>query len=150
MMLSPFSQAAKRPPSLALFFLCGALSGGFLRVGDYVDTLRVSRGFGGVVVVPVPPLVRLSLGVTLRGVLPSLLTAERREVEVAPGGPHRLVAAVVDEVCAEHPLAVAEEHVVAVPFIDAEVRVEAVGHGVPGHLPAHPRLQARDVRLRRA
>ena len=33
---------------------------------------------------------------------------------------------------------------------DAEVRVEAVGDGVPRHLPAHPRLQARDVRLRRA
>jgi len=42
---------------------------------------------------------------------------ERGEVEVAPGGPHRLVAAVVDEVCAEYPLAVAEEHVVAVPFM---------------------------------
>ena len=64
--------------------------------------------------------------------------------------PHRLVAAAVDEVGAEHALAVAEEHVVAVPFVDAEVGVEAVRHGVPGHLPAHPRLQARDVRLRRA
>src|SRR5438105_2349716 len=56
----------------------------------------------------------------------------------------------LDDSGREHPLAVAEEHVVAVPFIDAEVRVEAVGDGVPGHLPAHPRLQARDVRLRRA
>jgi hypothetical protein len=27
------------------------------------------------------------------GVLPRLLTAKRRHVEVAPGGPHRLVAA---------------------------------------------------------
>jgi len=42
------------------------------------------------------------------------LTAEGREVEVAPGCPHRLVTAAVDEICAEHPLAVAEEHVVAV------------------------------------
>jgi len=50
----------------------------------------------------------------------------------------------------KHPVAVAEKHVVAVPFSDAEIHVEAVGHGVPGHLPAHPRLQARDVRLRRA
>ena len=41
------------------------------------------------------------------GVLPSLLTAERRDVEVAPGGPHRLVAAAVNEVCAEQPVAVA-------------------------------------------
>ena len=47
-------------------------------------------------------------------------------------------------------LAVAEEDVVAVSFIDAEVLVEAVGDGVPGHFPAHPRLQARDVSLRRA
>ena len=70
--------------------------------------------------------------------------------EAAPRGPHRLIAAVVDEVCAEHPLAIAEEHVVAVPFIDAEIFVEVVCDGVPGHLPAHPRLQALDVRLRRA
>src|SRR5215471_5411236 len=124
--------------------------GGFLRVVYYVDPLRIRRGRGVVVIVPVPPLVRRSLGVALRRVLPSLLTSERRDIEVAPGGPHRLVAAAVDEVCAEHPLAVAEEHVVAVPFVDAEVRVEAVGDCVPGHLPAHPRLQARDVRLRRA
>jgi hypothetical protein len=48
----------------------------------------------------------------------------------------------------KHALAVAEEHVMAVPLIHAEVDVEAVGDGVPGHLPAHPRLQARDVRLR--
>ena len=47
-------------------------------------------------------------------------------------------------------VAVAEERVVAVPLVHAEVGVEAVGDGVPGHLPAHPRLQARDVRLRRA
>src|SRR6202162_297710 len=108
------------------------------------------RSLDGVVVVPVPPLVRRGLGVTLRRVLPSLFTAERCEIEVYTGGPHRLVAAAVDEVGAEHPLAVAEEHVVAVPFIDAVVLVEAVGDGVPGNLPAHPRLQARDVRLRRA
>src|SRR5271154_7240219 len=99
---------------------------------------------------PVPPLVRRSLGVTFWRVLPSLLPAERREVEVAPGAPYRLVAAVVSEVCAEPPVAIAEEHVVPVPFIDAEVLVEAVGDGVPRHLPAHPRLQARDVRLRGA
>src|SRR6202011_4604959 len=106
--------------------------GGSFRVGCYIDPLRVRRGLGVVVVVPVPPLVRRGLGVTLRRVLPSLLTAERRDVEVAPGGPHRLVAAVVNEVGAEHPLAVADECIVAVPFIDAEVRVEAVGDGVPG------------------
>src|SRR5205807_10016249 len=93
---------------------------------------------------------RRGLGVTLGRVFPSLLTVERRDVEVAPGPPHRLVAAVVDEICADHPLAVAGEHIVTMPFIDADVLVEAVGHAVPGHLPAHPRLQACYVRLRRA
>src|ERR1700728_4164306 len=131
--------------------LCIAPSGGgSLRVGYDIDPLRVSRGLGVVVVVPVPPRVRRCLGVTLWRILPGFLTAKRRDIEVAPGGPHRLVATVVDEVCAEHPLALAEEHVVAVPLIDAEVHIEAVGNGVPGHVPAHPRLQARDVCLRRA
>src|SRR6185437_3669698 len=102
------------------------------------------------VVVPVPPLIGRGLGVTLWRVLPSLLTAERRDIEVAPGGPHGLIASVIDEVGAEDPLVVAEEHVVAMPFIDTEVHVEAVGDGVPGHLPAHPGLEARDIRLRRA
>src|SRR6266568_5185357 len=59
-------------------------------------------------------------------------------------------AEAVDEVCAEHLVAVADECIVAVPLVDAEVDVEAVCDGVPGHLPAHSRLQARDVRLRRA
>jgi len=52
--------------------------------------------------------------------------------------------------CAEHLVAVADECVVAVPLIHAEVDVEIVGHCVPGHLPAHSRFQARDIRLRRA
>src|ERR1700682_6329223 len=98
---------------LARFRLCVALSeGGFSNVG-HLDPLPVRRGHGVVVVVPIPPLVRRGLGITLRRVLPSLLTAERADVEIAPGGPHRLVAAEVDEVRAEHPLAVAEEYVVA-------------------------------------
>src|SRR5579863_9798786 len=84
--------------SLARLRLCVAFSKrGFPRIGD-LDPLRVRRGLGVVVVVPVPPLVRRGLGVTLWRVLPSLLTAERRDIEVAPGAPHRLVAAVVDEV----------------------------------------------------
>src|SRR5260370_613444 len=137
-------------PSLRRFRLCLAPSGGgSFRVGYYIDPLRVRRGLGVVAVVPVPPLVRRALGVTFWRVLPSLLTAECRHIEVAPGGPHRLVAAAVDEVCAEHLVAVADECIVAVPLVDAEVGVEAVCDSVPGHLPAHPRLQARDVRLRR-
>src|SRR5712664_3097952 len=95
--------------SLARFRLCVALSeGGFSNVG-HLDPLRVRRGLGVVVVVPVPPLVRRRLGVTPWRVLPNLLTAERRDVEVAPGGPHRLVAAVVDEVGTEKFVAVAAE-----------------------------------------
>src|SRR5277367_3016723 len=90
--------------------LCVTLSGGVFSSVGHLDPLRVRRGLGAVIVVPVPPLVRQGLGVTLRRVLPSLLTAERCDVEIAPGGPHRLVAAAINEVGAEHPLAVAEEH----------------------------------------
>src|SRR6202020_1424137 len=65
-----------------------------------------------------------------------------------PRAPHRLIAAVVDEVRAEHALAVAEKDVRAVPLVDTEVEIEAVGDGVPRDLPAHPRLHARKLRLR--
>src|SRR5438552_10288133 len=91
-------------------------------------------------VVPDPPLVRRSLGVALRRVLPFLLASQRSDVEVAPGAPHRLVAAVVDEISAEHIVAVADERVRPVPFVHAEVFVEVVRYGVPRHLPTHPRL----------
>ena len=101
-------------------------------------------------VVPVPPLVRRGLGIALGRVLPLLLAPERGDVEVAPGAPHRFVAAGVDEVRAEHLVAVTDERVRAVPLVDAEVGVEVVGHREPGHLPAHPLLQALDVGLRRA
>src|SRR6266404_6314420 len=110
----------------------------------------VRRGLGRVLVVPVPPLVRRGLRVALRRVFPGLLASERRRIEVAPGAPHRLVAAAVDEVGAEHLVTVVEEHVVAVPLVHAEVEVEAVRDGVPGYIPTHLRLHARDVRLRRA
>src|SRR5216683_7798610 len=103
------------------FRFCVALSeGGFSGVRN-LHPFQVRRGLGVVVVVPVPPLVRRGLRVTLWRVLPSLLTAERRDIEVAPGGPHRLVAAVVDEVCAEHLVAVADECIVAVPLVHSEV-----------------------------
>src|SRR5262249_21771169 len=94
-----------------LLAVCVAFSERRFSTVGHLHPLRVRRGLGAVVVVPVPPLVRRGLGVTLRRVFPSLLTAERRDIEVAPGGPHRLVAAVVDKVGAEHSLAVAEEHV---------------------------------------
>src|SRR5438046_3355604 len=102
-------------------------------------------------VVPPPPLVRRRLRVALRRVLPLLLTPEGSDVEVVPSSPHLLVAGVVDEVGAEHAVAVAYERVRAVPRIHAEVLVEAVRDRVPrNELPAHSRLQAVDIRLRRA
>ena len=58
----------------------------------YLDPLRVWRGVAVLVVVPVPPLVRRAPRVPRRRVLPSLLAAERRVIQVAPGGPHCLVA----------------------------------------------------------
>src|SRR5580692_11800948 len=70
-----------------------------------------------VLVVPVPPSVRLGLRVALGRVLPLLLAAERGDVEVAPGTSHRLVAPATDEVGAEHPVAVADERVRAVPLV---------------------------------
>src|SRR6266542_6820323 len=89
------------------------------------DALPISVWF----VVPDPPLVRRGLGVALRRVLPLLLAPERSHVEVAPGAPHRLVAAAVDEVGAEHAVTVADERVRAVPLVHAEVGVEAVRQG---------------------
>src|SRR6266852_3275254 len=140
----------RRRPSLARFRLCVALSeGGFSSVG-HLDPLRVRRGLGVVVVVPVPPLVWRSLWIALRGVLPLLLASERRYIKITPGAPHRLVGAIVDEVGAEHLVAVADECIVAVPLVHAEVGVEGVCDGVPRHLPAHSCLQALDVLLWRA
>src|SRR5690349_16848146 len=116
--------------------------GGFSSVG-YLDPLRIRRVLCVIVVVPVPPFVRRSLRVTRRRILPNLLTTERREIEVTPDGPHRFVAAIIDEVGAEHLIViVADEHVVAVPLVYAEVGVEAVCDGVPRHLPLHSCLQA--------
>src|SRR6516165_6018955 len=123
--------------------------GGFSSL-RHLDPLRVRRGLGVVVVVPVPPFVPRSLWIAFRRVLPLLLTPERGHVKIAPDAPHRLVAAVVDEVRAKYMLTVADECIVAVPLVHAEVDVEAVRNGVPGHLPAHSCLQALDVRLWRA
>src|SRR5262249_30161840 len=111
----------------------------------------VWRGLGIVVVVPVPPLVGRRLGVSLWRVLPSFLPAQRREIQIAPRGPDRLIATVVDEIGAEDvTLVVADEYIVAVPLVDAEVFVEAVCDGVPRHLATHSRLHALDLLLWRA
>src|SRR5215213_412593 len=138
-------RAARRPhaPSRA----CApraALRGGGLRQGGLEDVRLV------VLVVQVPPAVGRGLRVALGLVLPLLLAAERGDVEVGPGAAHRLVAAAVDEVGAVHLIAVADERVRAVPLADAEIRVEVAGDRVPGDVPAHPRLQPRDVLLRAA
>src|SRR5882757_11249957 len=82
--------------------LCVALSeGGFSNVRHF-NPLRVRRGLSLVVVMPVPPLVRQGLRVALGRIFPFLLASERGHVEVAPGAPHGFVAAVVDEISAEH------------------------------------------------
>src|SRR4029077_149356 len=91
-----------------------------------------------VLVVPPPPLVRWRLRVGRRRVLPFLLTPEGSDVEVVPSGPHLFVTAVVNEVGAEHAVAVAYERVGTVPLIHAEVLVEAVRDRVPrNELPTH-------------
>src|SRR4029434_9985276 len=59
-------------------------------------------------------------------------------------------ATAVDEIRAEHFVAFADEGIRAVPLIHAEIDIEAVRDAVPGHLPAHSRLEASDVLLRRA
>src|SRR5262249_29761664 len=89
--------------------------------------------------------------IALGRVLPLLLAPKRSHVEITPGGAERLIAAGVDEVGAEHAVAVADERVVTVPLVDTEVLVEVVGDRVPGDvLPAHPRFQTFDVLLRRS
>src|SRR6478672_6706946 len=69
-----------------------------------------------VCVVPVPPRVRRGLRIALRRVLPLLLPPQRGDVQVGPGAAHRLVAPVVEEVGAEHLVAVPDERVRTVPF----------------------------------
>src|SRR4030095_11527896 len=96
--------------------LCVALSEGSFSGVGHLDPLRVRRGLGLVVVVPVPPLVRRRLRVALRRVFPLLLSTERRDVEIVPGAPHLLVAAVVDEVGAEDLVTVADKRIRAVPL----------------------------------
>src|SRR5689334_17205740 len=66
-------------------------------------------------------------GGTLWRVLPILLAPDRSDVKIVPSAPHLFIAAAVDEVGAEYPLAIADERVRAVPLVHAEVRVEAVG-----------------------
>src|SRR5262249_58848996 len=67
---------------------------------------------------------------------------------VARGGPHPLVRAAVDEICAKYLVAIADERVVPVPLVDTEVLVEVVGDRVPGDvLPSHALLQTPDVFL---
>src|SRR5215211_2142932 len=101
----------------------------------------------GVVVVP-PPVGR-RLRVVLGRVLPVLLAAERGHVQVAPSGAHGLVAAAVDEIGAVDLLTLADERVVPVPLVDAEVLVPVVGDRVPGDvLPPVTLLQLLEIGLR--
>src|SRR5215471_1394356 len=121
-----------------------------LRPGPAAAMLFTAASIGALVgVVPPPPGVGRVLRIALGRVLPLLLPPEHGHVQVAPGAAECLVATAVDEVGAEHLVAVAEERVRAVPLVHAEVGVEVVGHRVPGMRPAHLRLQAGDVSLRR-
>src|SRR3954452_4839607 len=101
-----------------------------LGLGRGVEGVR-ERFASLVCVVVVPPHICLSLRVALGRVLPLLLAPERGEVEVAPGGAERFVAALVDEIGAENLVALTNEDIVAVPFVDAEVTVPVIGDGVP-------------------
>src|ERR1700728_4763897 len=135
------------PASNSLFG--GLAEGRFADVGD-LDPSRIDGSLGFVIVVPVPPLIGRGLGIAFGRIFPRLLASERSEIEIAPEAAHGFVAAVVDEVGAEDFVAVAEEDVVTVPLVDAEIFIEVVGEGVPGHLPVHAGLDTRDVCLRRA
>ncbi len=110
---------------------------------DTATHWAVGRRARDVAVVPVPPFVRTALRIAFRRIFPNLLSPKCGHVEIAPQRAHPLIAAGIDEVGAENPVAFAEEGVVAMPFIDAEVGIEAVGDRVPGHPPAHARLEAR-------
>src|ERR671911_382818 len=102
-------------------------------------------------VVVVPPFVGRRLRVALRRVLPLLLAAERGHVQVAPGGSHGLVTAAVDEIGAVDLITLADEGVVPVPLVDAEILVPVAGDRVPGDvLPPVALLQLPDLGLRRA
>src|SRR5262249_33786684 len=90
------------------------------------------------------------LRIALGGVLPLLLATKGSDVQIGPGAPHRLVAAAVDEVGTEDPIAIANEGVRPVPIVHAEVCIEGVRERVPGNAPAHTLLQALDVSLRSA
>src|SRR6202000_2789125 len=91
----------------------GAAAGASGTVRSPLRGRRVGDGVGEVgrfvvVVVVVPPHVRLGLRVVLRRVLPLLLAPERGDVEVAPGGAEPFVAALVDEGGAEGVVALGE------------------------------------------
>ena len=53
---------------------------------------------------------------------PLLLTAERGDVEIGPRATHRFVAVVVDEVCGDDRLTVAQERIGAVPLVRRDRR----------------------------
>src|SRR3954469_15993002 len=143
-----------RAPAVALTGLVTSFSGllakSLLAGSRDLDPFLVGRRTFGVAVVPVPPFVGRRLRIAFRRILPDLLPSQRRDVEVIPGAAHLLVAPALDEIGAEDPVAVAEEHVGPVPLVDAEIRIETVGDGDPWHGPAHPLLQPADIGLGRA
>src|SRR5688500_18049464 len=110
----------RRPPSRIGELLAAVTECGLSGVRD-LHPFFVGSCSGDVTVVPVPPFVRGRLRVAFRRVFPNFLAAERGDVEIAPCGTHRLVTAAVDEVGTKYLLAIAEEHIVPVPLVDAEI-----------------------------
>src|ERR1700753_1885443 len=136
----PSSSARVTPSTPAASYLHAGItfSKGGLPGVRHLHPFGVGRSIGDVTLVPVPPFVGPALGIAFRRVLPHLLTPECGHIEVAPDGAHRFIAATVNEVGSEHALAVANERIVAVPFVHAEIRVKAVRDRVPGDfLPTH-------------
>ncbi len=100
-----------------------------------------------VLVVKPIPLMRRSLWVAFRRVLPLLLSAERGDVEQAPDVAEGLDRATGGEVGMEDIFVIVDKHVESEPLCDPEVLGNVVMRGEPGEVPTHPRLESLDVRL---
>src|SRR4051812_37627919 len=82
----PYFNCETRTSACLGLFLAPSSSGCYW-IGDDIDPLRMRRGLLVVIIVPVPPFVRRRLRIALGRVLPSFLTTQRSDVEIAPNGP---------------------------------------------------------------
>ena len=97
-----------------------------------------------------PPLIRAGSEGSLPA-SPPILPGRRVQLRSRQprSAPHRLVTAVVDEVGAEHAVALADERVEPRHLSTLEV-AHPIPSVLPGHLPPHPCLHPLDVRRPRA